>query len=138
MPHVLTFCYANIIKQNFPQFFLYLFKKKSVITILCQLLMYNSMNHLNVHVYPLSLGPTSHPSHPTPQGHHSQLSFLRFITGPHQSSVLHIEVYICQSYSFQPSLSSLLTIHMSFMSRLYSCPGNRFICTIFLDSAQMH
>ena len=93
--HVLTFFYANIIKHNFPQFFLYFKKEYNYFTILCQFLMYNSKNHLNVYIYPLSLGPTFHPSHPTFQGHHSWLSFPSFTAGPHQLPVLHVEVYIC-------------------------------------------
>ena len=149
MHHFLTFLYANIIKDNFPQFSLYLLKK-NIITILCQFLthqlvgtirhisQYNSMNHLNVHVYPLSWtclpSLTSHPSRS------SQLAELPVLynRSPLVICFTHGSVYMSKLLSSSQPLLPAHHVHMSFMSCLYSCPGNRFICTIFLDSAQMH
>ena len=55
------------------------------------------------------------------------------------SYVLHILVYPCQSYSFVsfPPLPWLCPQVCSPHLCLYSCPANRFISTIFLDSTDM-
>ena len=49
-------------------------------------------------------------------------------------------VYICQCYSFNSSHPLVPPLYPQFRSlhlSLYSCPANRFICTIFLDSICM-
>ena len=76
---------------------------------------------------------------PIPPSRSSQgpeLSSLCFIAGSHYLSVSHMVVYICQSQSpssSHPPLPPRPSPHIRSL-RLYSCPANRFICTIFLDS----
>ena len=65
-------------------------------TKLCQFLLYNSVNQLYVDIYPLPLGPPSHPL-PTHLGHHStELSSRRDTAASHWLSI-YTCLYIRQS-----------------------------------------
>ena len=70
----------------------------------------------------------------------TEQSSLYFIADPHQPCSSHMVGYTCQSQSpIHPmSLPLLCSCIHSLLLCLYSCPANRFICTIFLDSAYMH
>ena len=78
------------------------------------------------------------PSNPQPTpllGCHrapSAMSSLCYIAGSHQSSFLHMAVPKCQSKfpnsSHPPPGPRVCSLRL----RLYSCPTNRFICTILL------
>ena len=84
-------------------------------------------------IHPLSLElpscPSSHRSR-SPQS--TELSSL-CSQQPPTSSVLHMAVYIWQSYSqlFHPLLPPLCPQVHSLCLCLYSCPAERFVCTIF-------
>ena len=107
--------------------------------MLCQLLLYNKVNQLYVYIYPLPLGP---PSHPMPPFHPSKVTTEHRAELPilHSSfpllSVLQMAVHRCQSQSpnsFHSPLPSPLivsTVHYLHL-HLQFCPENRFICTIF-------
>ena len=105
--------------------------------MLCWFLLYNNMNQLYVYIYPLPLEPPSHPptSHPSRISQSTKLSSLCCIAASHQLSTLHMVVYICQCYSLNSSHSPFPAVSTSpsLLLHLYSCPANRFICTIFLD-----
>ena len=66
----------------------------------------------------------------------TKMSFLRSTAASHELSVLHMVVYLSQCYSRSPILPfPALCPHVHPLCLcLYSCPGNRFICTTFLDS----
>ena len=107
-----------------------------------QFLLYNNMSRLNVYIYPFLLGPPSQPPlcHPSRSSQSSELSSLSYIAASH-SCLFHTWqcIYSVLLSHFIPS-SSLSTpcpsVH-SLHLQLYSCPTNRFICTIFLDSIYM-
>ena len=98
------------------------------------------MNQLYVYIYSLCLGPP--PFHPTPISHlvrsslSSKLTSLCHTAASHQLSISHTVGYICQFQSlsssslYPPPHSHTNSLHLC----LYSCPENRFIGTIFLDS----
>ena len=93
------------------------------------------MSQPEVYVCPLPPEPPSHlPPHPAPLGCHRALglSSLHHIANSHQLSILHMELYMFQSYSIWPTLS--FTVFISLFLYLHYCPANRFISTIFLDS----
>ena len=74
-------------------------------------LLYNKVNQLCVHTYPLPHGPLPAHPHPIPLGHHRTPGrALCSVAGSHQLSVLHVAAYICQSQS--PSLSPTC-VHVS-------------------------
>ena len=58
--------------------------------MLCQFLLYNEVNQLYVYLYPLPLGPPSHPSpsHPSRSLQSTKLSSLCYAAGSHQLSIL--------------------------------------------------
>ena len=71
----------------------------------------------------------------------TKVSFLYYPEASHQLSILHTVVHICQSQSPSSSLPPLppLCPHVgSLHLHIYSCPPDRFISTIFLDSIYMH
>ena len=84
---------------------------------------------LYVYIYPLPLGPPFHhsASHPSRASQSPELNSL-FCTAPSRWPLPN---------SFYPSPRPCPHVH-SLHLRLYSCPANRFICTIFLDSTYMH
>ena len=103
----------------------------------------NEVNQLYVYLYPLSLGPLSHhPPIPPIQvttEHRAELPvlysmFLLAIYFMHGS--VYMSILISQFIPPSPSLPCphVHSLHLC----LYSCPANRFICTIFLDSTYMH
>ena len=109
----------------------------------CQFWLYNKVNQLCVYIYPLF--PES-PSHCIPASHSSgssqdtKLSSLCRIAASHQLSTVRMAVCICQCCAPNPSnpLLAPLCPHACFLHLcLYSCPANRFINTIFLDSVYM-
>ena len=97
-----------------------------------------------LHIYPL---PLESPSKPLPPSHHSRssqrtgLSSLCHTATPHYLSVLHTVMYIFQCHSLNSSHPLLpqvcLQVH-SLHLHLFSCPEDRFISMLFLDSTQMH
>ena len=84
--------------------------------------------------------PSQCPFHPSRSLQSPELSSLCCAAASHELSVSHTVVYKCQCDSqFVPPSPSLLCPHVrSLCVRLYFCPANRFICTIFLDSTCMH
>ena len=75
-----------------------------------------------------------HPTpHAIPLGQNRTPSWaLCYTTGSHHPPILHMAMHIRQSQS--PSSLPLHPHIGSLYPSLYSCPTNRFICTIFLDS----
>ena len=87
-------------------------------------------------MYPLPLEP---PSHPAPQPTHlvitEQRAELPVLYSNFPSTILCLCVYVSANLPIvPPSLSQLCPRVCSLHLYLYSCPANRFICTIFLDS----
>ena len=66
-----------------------------------------------------SLPPHPHPTHLDHPKHRAELSFLCFIAGSHQLSILHMTEYICQCYTLH--LSQPLFPHCVCKSVLYVC-----------------
>ena len=95
----------------------------------------------HVCIYPLPLEPLSHsPAPPHPLGHHRAPGWAPCAAASHWLSVLHIRGYVCQCYSpnaSHPLLPPLCPQVCSLRLHLYSCPANRFISTVFLDSMFM-
>ena len=95
-------------------------------------------NLVHTHIYIsslLSLPPTVHP---TPLGHHRALSWAPCAIQQLPPSYLFYTqwyIYVNATLSICPTLPFSLypQVHSS-CPCLYSCPANRFICTIFLDS----
>ena len=91
------------------------------------------MNQLRVCItFLLSLLPT--PSVITE--HELPVLYVSFLLAGH----LMMVVYICQSpppHSSRPPIPLCPHVH-SLSLCLYSCPANRLICTIFLDSIHLH
>ena len=80
----------------------------SCLVMLCWFLLYNSVKQLYVHVYPLPLGPPSHP--PSCPSGPSQSAVLSLCAESlccaacfHWLSVLYMAVYICQARFTPPS-----------------------------------
>ena len=90
-------------------------------TMLCQFLLYNKVNQLYVHIYPLPLKLPSYSSLIPPRRtwQSTELSSLCYITASYQLSVLHMVVYLCQSQS--PNSSHLPLPHQVHMSAVYVC-----------------
>ena len=87
---------------------------------------------------PPFLCPQSHP-HPPPPGWSPspRQGFLCYIAASHRLSILHREVHIHRFYSLNSShpFLSLLCPHVcSLRLHLCSCPANRFIRAICVDS----
>ena len=71
----------------------------------------------------------------------TELSSLCHAAASHQVSASRMAVYTCQCYllnSSHPLLPTLGPCVFFLHLCLYSCPGNRFVCTIFLDSVYTH
>ena len=90
-------------------------------------------------MYPFPLGPTSHlhpPSHSQViTDHQAELPVL-YGSFPLALYFIHGSVYMSILISqFIPPSPSLLCPQAHYLYlHVYSCPGHRFICTIFLDS----
>ena len=117
-------------------FFLLFFLYWNIIALPCCVSLCSTMKWIScMYTYNPSLLDSS--SHPTHLGHHRALSWspcdLQQV-----STILHMAVYICQSQSPNSSHSPLpppVSTHLfSLCLHLCSCPENRSICTIFLDS----
>ena len=117
-------------------FFYYYLLGYNCFTVPCQFLLYNRVNQLYIHVYPFSLGSRSPPPIPPLQvttEHRVELPVL-YSRFPLSIYFTHGGVYMSVLISqFIPFLCP--HVHMSVP---YSCPGNRFISTIFLDSTCKH
>ena len=77
------------------------------------------------------------PPLPSRSSQSTELSSLCYTAAFHHGlSVLHTAVYICQATLpiIPPSPSLTVSISLSPCLGLYSCPANKFITTIFLDS----
>ena len=104
--------------------------------MLCQCLLYNRVNHLYVHIYPLPLGP---PSQPTPippfwviTEHGAELP-APYSSFPSAIYCTHA-VYICTNPNppVPPTLPFPTCPHVhSLHLCIYSCPAHTFICTNF-------
>ena len=108
-------------------------------TMLYSFLPHNKVNQLQVYIYPLLLEPPSlsaPPSRPSRSSQSPELGSLFCVTASLLAVYLtHGGVYT-SSYSF--SLCPLCFPHCVHRSALHlglhSCPANRFISLIFLDS----
>ena len=95
------------------------------ITMLCQFQLYNKVNQLYVCIYPhipsFSCLPPTLPIPPLSRWSQStELMSPRDAASSHQLSILHLVVYICQSYS--PASSQLTLPHPRVLkSILYIC-----------------
>ena len=82
--------------------------------------------------------PTTYPSM---SSQNIRLGSLCHTAASHQLSSLHMAAYTCWCY-FLHSPHSFLALMCPYVHSLYlplhSCPTNRFINTIFLDSIYMH
>ena len=81
--------------------------------------------------------PSPTPSYPSRFSESSRLSSLCSTTMSHLLSILYMVMYLFECYSLNSSLPLLppLCSHVCSLSpHLYSCPANRLISTIFLDS----
>ena len=85
----------------------------------------------------IPLEPVSNPRPPSRSSQSTEPRILFSTAGSHQLSM-----GFCQCYFFNPShlpLPPCPHIHSLCLPLiLYSCPENRFICTIFLDPTYMH
>ena len=105
----------------------------------CSFLLYKEVNQLHVSIHPLPRGPPSHPHlpYPTPLGQRgAQLNPCAAQQLP-TSCLLYTERcgYVSPNLPIHPTLSSPHCPRMpSLCLHLCSCLGNRFICTIFLDT----
>ena len=102
-------------------------------TMLWWLLPY--INRNRPYVYTCPLPPTSHPLGST------GLSSSRLTSNSHWLSVLHTLMCMFQCYSLKSSHSLLALLcpqACSLHLHLYSCPPNRFISSIFLDSIYIY
>ena len=79
--------------------------------------------------------------HPTALGHHRALSCCSALYSSFPLAIIWQYIYVNVTLSLCPTLSFPTTpcpqVH-SLHFCLYSCPENRFISTIFLDSTYMH
>ena len=100
------------------------FLNQSIITMLCQFLLCNSVNQL--YVYPLLLSLPS-PPQPSRSSQSTKLSSLCYTAASHQ-----LGVYAkCYALNQSPSLLPCPHVHKSILCLLlYSCPANRFFSTI--------
>ena len=86
-------------------------------TRLYSFLLYSNVNQLNVYIH-ISLPlwtclPPHLPSHPSRSSQNTELSSRCYTAAPHQLSVLHLVVYICQWYSLDLShISFPYCVHM--------------------------
>ena len=97
------------------------------------------MNQLYVYIHPLPIEPASRlpPSHASRSTQRTQLSSPYYTEASQQASTLHTVVNICHCYSLSsshPLLPPLCPQASSLSLCLYSCPANRFISTVFLES----
>ena len=110
--------------------------------MLCQFLLYNEVNQLYVYLYPLPLGPPSHPHHPTYLGGHRAPSCTPRAIQQFPTSYLFYTwqcIYVKLNLPVCPTLPFPCCVHISALHlRLCSCPTNSFICTIFLDFTYIH
>ena len=108
----------------------------------CRTTIQFSCNRVCIRMYLLYVSPTSGASlthYSTPLGHRRAPGWVP--CAMQQLAILHMVVYIWQCY-FLNLIHTLLPscvyyVH-SLRLRLYSCPANRSISTIFLDSTYMH
>ena len=125
-----------LVNLNF--FFLLLFFSLAYncFTVFCQFLLYNEVNQLYVYLYPFPLGPSCHPpSHPSRLSQSTRLSSLCYTAGSHQLFYTWQSIYVKPNLPVHPTLLFPPCPHVhSLCLHLYSCPANRFICAIFLDS----
>ena len=80
-------------------------------------------------------------SHPSRTSQSTGTSFLYYTANSHQLSALHIVMQVFQCYSLNSSHTflPLLCSQVHFLClHLYSCPANRFISSIFLDTICLH
>ena len=87
---------------------------------------------LCIHISLLSCLPPTHPSLQS-----AELSFL-CVMASYLRSVWHMVVCMSILLSQFVPPSAPPTVSLFSILHLYSCPGNWFICTVFLDSTYMH
>ena len=79
--------------------------------MLCQFLLYNKMNRIDINIYPhisslLRLPPPSL-SHPSRWSQSTKMIFLCYVAASHQLAILHLVVYICPCHSLTSSQLTL-------------------------------
>ena len=115
--------------------------KYSCFTMLCQFLLYNNVDQLYIHIYPLILEPPSQPS-PIPTLQvitEHQAVHMCYTAASH--GLFDTWQYICVSATFSvppPFPSPTVSIVYSLCLCLYSCLANMFISTVFLYSIYLH
>ena len=138
MNQINKLCVFNYIQQLENTHFLKL--ECNCFAMLCYFLLYSKVSQLySIPISPPSWTPPKHPtSHPSRSSQSTELSSLCYTAASQWPSVLHrVVVYICQCWSLNsshPLLSPPCLQVCSLHLRLYSCPANRFIGAIFLDS----
>ena len=124
----------------------YFFKKFywNVVDLKCWFLLYSKVNQLHVYIYPLFFGFPSHLCHHKARVEFPVLCYRSLLV----IYFIHVAVCVCIYIYISPILlihstahSPLppLMIHIFVLCLcLYFCFANKFIYTIFLDSAYMH
>ena len=96
----------------------------------------NNVNQSSVYICPLPLKPPSNPwPHPAPLGCHRALGWVPCVI----PSVSHVVIHMFQCCPLNLPhllLPALCPQASSLCLHLYSCPANRFINIVFLDSIQ--
>ena len=100
------------------------------------------ISHMYTYIPSLLDLPPTPPPHPTHLGHHRALSWAPCATQQVPTSYLfytrsvYMSIPISQ-FILPPTAHSPCPHSRSLHLCLYSCPANRFTCTIFLDSTYM-
>ena len=117
----------------------YLFKIFDCFTKLCWFLPYNNLNQHRYRYVPPSCTSVPPQSHRTPLGSHRAPGWTPCVVEQlPSSSLFYIWWRIC--FNITLSICPTLSLHLlhphvySVWLNLYSCPANRFISTIFVDS----
>ena len=98
------------------------------------------ISHLCTYIPSIQNLPPTSPFHPCRSSQSTKLSSLCDRAMSHQLSILHMQVYICQSHSLNLFHPPLPCVHKSICYVCISIPPlqNRLISTIFLDSIYMY
>ena len=100
------------------------------------------MHYMYAYVLFLLSLPPPLPFNPTPLDHHGALSWapVLYSSFPPVFWFTHGSVYmsVLLSRLASPSPSHAVSHLHSLHLHLYSCPANRLVCTIFLDSRSIH
>ena len=139
-----TFEESNPFYFLFKKIFNFIFNWRILLYNMWWFLPYINFNEPQVYICPLPLKPPSQlPPQPNPLGCHRApaLGSLCHTANSYWLSNLYVVIYLFHCYSFIQShlLSPWLCPKIcSLCLHLYSCPVDRLIGTIFLDSIYMH